>query len=173
MPYPKPDGLTAHRKQLANNLDCFSQDKDRATKNWTSHAWQGIKNNVPSSKKKEDLLILKEMACMIWDAQGGKPLFQFNDKDELPLAWNRPMDGNKNYIRYEVGHLKPRNAGGTSCTENLCYQSARCNQHIQGALSIETVIEAYFNNNSIVLNRIQAIYDVYKSKQWMDFKSKL
>ena len=61
---------------------------------------------------------------------------------ELPLCWNRPRDWNKNYIKYEWGHLRSQNQAQDKANklENLGLYSARCNQHIQTSMHIEELM---------------------------------
>lgn len=57
---------------------------------------------------------------------------------ELPLCWNAPKDWEKDYIKYEWGHLLSRNQNAADAhrLENLALYSARCNQHIQTSLDV-------------------------------------
>ena len=104
-----------------------------------------------------------DLADMIFEAQGKKPLFQFG---EDIVAWNRPSYWNLNYIKYEIGHKLPVNAGGTSHPENLCYMSARCNQHIQSSLEMHNVLDWYFSHNDEVKNRLKNLDELYLSENW-------
>ena len=164
MPFPI-GGLNQHRIDLSLNPSCFTQDKTRAIDNW-------VKESIKSYPKKAKT-ILKDMALMVWEAQGGVPLFQFSGKNNLPMSWNRPQDGETNYIRYEIGHMISKNYGGTSEVENLCYQSARCNQHIQSSLLLEEVIDAYFSNNQEVLDRVDSLKTLHQSYKWFEKKKEL
>ena len=51
---------------------------------------------------------------------------------------------NCDFIRYEIGHYLPRNAGGQNDPENLCFMSGRCNQHIQASLPLDVVMNDLF-----------------------------
>jgi len=163
MPFPT-GGLQKHRENLAQNDLRFSQDKDRAIENWVKEALKEV--NTTNNNRNQAKIILNYLANMVWEAQGGVPLFQFDSNSNLPMSWNRPQDGEKNYIRYEIGHMISRNCGGGSNVENLCFQSARCNQHIQTSLSLNEVVEAYFSHNQIVLDRINALTALYQSETW-------
>lgn len=165
MSYPD-GGLLEHRKSLKANPLCFSQDKDRAVINWISHAWEGLKS-LTSVKASIARPILERAALMVWQAQGGKPLFHFESKvSGLPMSWNRPQDGMLNYVRYEIGHMTPFDCGGSSAAENLCFQSARCNQHIQSSLPMDEILAAYFSDNAEVLQRIANLRHLYASQEW-------
>jgi hypothetical protein len=58
------------------------------------------------------------------------------------LCWNRPANWDKNYIKYEWGHLKSKNQNPTDVfgIENFALYSARCNQHIQSGMNIEELM---------------------------------
>ena len=165
-------GLTEHRKNISDNKDAFVQDKDRAIANWIKHCWTYVRSHGSLSKR-ESTPILEEMAELVWNAQMGMPLFQFNASSTgLPMSWNRPQDGELNYIRYEIGHIHPQLEGGESNPENLTFQSARCNQHIQSSLDIDEVM-TYFDNVSEVKSRMNHLNDLYHSEIWTSLKDSL
>ncbi len=157
--------LRNHRESIKSNANSFFEDKARAFDNMTKHIWDWVKIVNPNVKKNKIKNILLEIASMIFEAQGEKPLFQFGEEI---TAWNRPADWSYNYIRYEIGHKTPMNAGGTSHPENLCFMSARCNQHIQSSLEMHNVIDWYFSNNTEVQNRINNLEELYKSDIWKE-----
>ena len=160
-----PNGLNEHRLSLKNNNLCFIQDKERAINNWCKHSYEFIKTKT-TFKKTEIWGTLNQMAELVWEAQEGKPLFHFlSVKNDMPMSWNRPQNGADNYIRYEIGHINPIHTGGTSHPNNLCFQSARCNQHIQSSLDIEEVI-LYFSSIHDVLERINRLKILHKSEEW-------
>ena len=171
MSYPANGGLDGHRRSLADNPDSFSSDRDRTCQNWCNEAWKYVR--VSSSLRRgETIPILRQMADMVWDAQGGRPLFQFMGNRDLPMSWNRPQDGERNYIRYEIGHLCPRLAGGDSHPNNLSFQSSRCNQHIQSSLNIGEVM-VYFENVIEVQDRLNTLRSLHDSLEWNDLLSQL
>jgi hypothetical protein len=104
-----------------------------------------------------------DISSMIFEAQGNKPLFQFGNEI---TSWNRPSYWNLNYLKYEIGHKTPVNAGGTSHPENLCFMSARCNQHIQSSLEMNYVIDWYFSHNDEVKQRLTNLENLYRSELW-------
>lgn len=76
---------------------------------------------------------------MVLATQEGKPFFHV--EAALPFCWNAPKDWDKSYIRYEWGHLRSVNQNADADTlENLCLQSARCNQHVQTSMDIDEVV---------------------------------
>jgi hypothetical protein len=178
--------LIQHRQGLKNNQNCFTEDKNRVIKNWIKKAspWvnEQIKNKPPGYCKKPPVTsILTKMANMVWEAQGGKPLFQFDSADGLPLSWNGPSKHRHrpihywdyNYSLYEVGHMLPVNSGGSNNPENLCFQSARCNQHIQSSLPLQDVIDSYFKGNEEVLTRIESLRNLHNSQEWIELRNTL
>jgi len=173
MSYPA-GGLNQHRQELNGNQNRFTTDKNRAITNWVKEVrkWIRKQNNI-SIRNKDSTSTLTKMANMVWEAQGGKPLFQFDSADGLPLSWNRPQDGEKNYIRYDIGHMLPVNSNGDSNPENLCFQSARCNQHIQSSLPLQDVIDSYFKGNEEVLTRINSLFELHKSQEWTQLRGML
>ena len=171
MPFPVDGGLYKHRQMLAANNSCFLQDKDRAIKNWISHSWSYTKDKVLGNKRHYHNL-LEDMAEMVWEAQDGKPLFQFESSSGLPMSWNRPQNGEEDYIRYEIGHINPKLSGGNSHPNNLTFQSARCNQHIQSSLGLDEVT-LYFASIPEVTDRINRVFQLHSSIAWKQKLSKL
>ena len=76
-----------------------------------------------------------------------------------------------NYIKWEIGHLISLNQGGLNNPENLSFQSARCNQHIQTSMNYyETTEYTYIEE---VKKRIDKLFILHKSKEWNDILEKL
>ena len=84
---------------------------------------------------------LSQIIKLLFEAQDHRPLFHV-EGTELPLCWNRPADWNKDYIKYEWGHLRSKNQLQDDAykLENLGLYSARCNQHIQTSMHIEELM---------------------------------
>ncbi len=164
MSYPIDGGLNLHRLNLKNNPECFFVDKTRAKNNWCKEVWNFYKKQV-SIKKRDAIILIEELSDLVWEAQGGKPLFQFDSHKGLPMSWNRPQDGELNYIRYEIGHMTPRLSGGTSHPNNLTFQSSRCNQHIQSSLDIDEVL-VYFKQITEVNERYNNLIELHNSNEW-------
>jgi len=175
MSYPDPEdgGLDEHRRQLVDNPDCFSFDKDRTCQNWCNKAWKHVRDHTSFEfKRREAMPILGQMADMVWAAQGGRPLFHFVSYTDLPMSWNAPMNGEKNYIVYEIGHLNPRLSGGDDHPNNLSFQSQRCNQGIQSGLNLDEVM-TYFENISEVQNRLRNLISLHRTEEWDSLLSQL
>ena len=76
----------------------------------------------------------------------------------LPFCWNSPKDWDKDYIRYEWGHLRSRNLNGDAHQiENICLQSARCNQHVQTSMDIAEVL--VWLSGSAIAARVQTVLE--------------
>ena len=86
-------------------------------------------------------VILKKIIQLLFDAQQQKPFLHI-EESELPLCWNNPSDWNKNYIKYEWGHLPSQNQrpDQSSSIENIGLYSARCNRHIQSSLNVQELM---------------------------------
>jgi len=173
--------LNEHRRLLVGNKECFEEpsELERCFDRWAEHVWPWLKEQLLSkgikTKKKEKKPTLISMAELVFEAQERKPFFQFNCENDLPLAWNGPARGGfaADFIKYQIGHLEPRNNGGQSNPENLCFMSERCNQHIQSSLPIEEVMSAYFSDNSEVKGRWENLKELHESKEWNDLRSSL
>ena len=173
----KKPTLQEHRQALENNNSRYEHDIKRAIDTWVNkHAYQYYQKvffQHPLNIRKLQLELkeyLTEMAELVFDAQGRRPLFEIGDR---VYAWNAPKDFDKDYIRYETGHLKPRNSGGDSRPENLCFQSARCNQHIQSALLIEEVMFLIGDHHPEIRNRISSLEALHNSDSWSEIKEKI
>jgi hypothetical protein len=154
--------LLQHRTNLLNNPNRYTQDKERAIKNFaeTSYKFYG------SCGKNKKLLIrlLQNLGNLVFENQEHKPIYEY--QDTLPRAWNSPMNGGWkiNYIKWEIGHLISLNQGGLDNPENLSFQSARCNQHIQTSMNYYETTE--YNCKEEVKNRLNNLFDLHKSKEW-------
>ena len=156
--------LLDHRKNLLNNPKRYIQDKERAIKQFaeTSYKFYG------SCGKNKKLLIklLEKLGNLVFENQENKPIYEY--QDTLPRAWNSPMNGGWkiNHIKWEIGHLISLNQGGSNNPENLSFQSARCNQHIQTSMNYFETTE--YNCKEEVKNRIDNLFVLHKSKEWID-----
>ena len=94
---------------------------------------------------------------------------------ELPLCWNSPKDWDKNFIKYEWGHLRFRNQAEDDAhkLENLGLYSARCNQHIQTSLHIEELMVYGGILAQRIRNVLAARRKLFESKEWKDIVNKI
>jgi len=162
--------LREHRTLLLKNPNRYEEGYDKAKLNWVRHAYGFYRHSLSSRDAKQELRQqLSVMAELTFDAQFRRPLFEI---DDLCFAWNSPRFFSDNFIRYEIGHLSPRNKGGLSTVSNLSFQSARCNQHIQSALNIEDVLFLIGHHKSVKL-RIESLFDLHTSTKWLEIEREL
>lgn len=166
--------LFEHRLELINNPLCWEQHFESARKNLANKIWDWVRLNNPKAKKVVKFPFILEMADLIFEHQDKRPFFHIGD--DMITAWNSPRDWDKNYIIYQIGHMNPINNGGESNPENLCYMSARCNQHIQSSLPMDEVLAIYFNSNSIakkVVDKYNNLLKLHQSEKWLELKKQI
>ena len=161
--------ITEHRTRLKSNTNAFEEHYPKARENFAK-MFKGYPKKIRL-----------QMADLVFDAQGRKPLFYYLGSDELPHAWNDPKKlklktgylhtwDDCDFYRYEIGHHNPRNAGGKDEPENLCFMSGRCNQHIQASLPLEVVMNDLFPHNKEVQDRVKSLKKLYQSTAWKKLK---
>ena len=158
------DTLRHHRQQLAANPAAYTQDIPRTKRTIIKHL-----KDCGYSLLKESLNVsaVDDLVDVIFETQQRHPFFHI--ENELPYCWNAPMDWDKNYIRYQWGHLISRNQNVTAHQlTNLCLQSARCNQHIQTSMDISEV--SIWLEGSAVAKRIADVLaareSLFTSPRW-------
>ncbi|EPU5981199.1 hypothetical protein JKP28_20970 [Vibrio vulnificus] len=167
--------LIDHRQSLSNNSKAYvheieDENIDRLIKSLIPH----LKNAGYSVSLGRSKLILQSLIRLLFDAQENRPFFHV-EGTELPLCWNSPKDWDKNYIKYEWGHLRSRNQAQdlAHSIENLGLYSARCNQHIQTSMNIEELM-VY---GGILAQRISNVLThrrkLFESKEWQDLVGQL
>ena len=86
------------------------------------------------------------------------------------------MDWDKNYIRYQWGHLRSRNQNELAHEiTNLCLQSARCNQHIQTSMDISEV-ESWLSGSAVakrIADVLAARQALFAGARWTDILTRL
>jgi len=165
----KQINLLQHRKNLLNNPDRYIEDKERAIIRFAETSY---KHYGPCGKNKKLLIpLLEKLGNLLFENQQNIPLYEY--QDILPRAWNSPMNGGWkcNYIKWEIGHLISINQGGLNNPENLSFQSARCNQHVQTGMNYFETTE--YNCKEEVKNRINNLFILHKSKEWLDILEKI
>jgi hypothetical protein len=132
----KKPPLLSHRVALANNPQAYSADVSRLSKTAVNHLKQCGYTRVTQARCGS---IVDKFVSYIFDTQDRLPFFHIDGN--LPFCWNSPKDWDKNFICYEWGHLRSKNQNADAYQlENLCLQSARCNQHIQTSMDISEVL---------------------------------
>ena len=167
--------LIDHRRALAENGQAYSfelQDEniERLVKTLVPHMKKAGFSVTLGNSFDELASIIK----MLFHAQDKRPFFHV-EGTELPLCWNSPRDWNKNYIKYEWGHLRSRNQAQDKAhkLENLGLYSARCNQHIQTSLHIEELMVYGGILAQRISNVLTARRQLFESSDWNQIISKL
>ncbi len=134
--------LIDHRRALADNAEAYSFELrptniGRLVKTLMLHLkTAGYQLTLGGSF--DDL---SSAIHLLFEVQERRPFFHV-EGTELPLCWNSPKDWDKNYVKYEWGHLRSKNQSPEKAhqLENLGLYSARCNQHIQTSMHIEELM---------------------------------
>lgn len=167
--------LIDHRRFLSENHKAYSheiedENIERLVKSLVPHLKNaGLK--VSSSKNFKEL---SQIIKLLFSVQEDRPFFHV-EGTELPLCWNSPKDWDKNFIKYEWGHLRSRNQAEDDAhkLENLGLYSARCNQHIQTSLHIEELMVYGGILAQRISNVLTARRKLFESKEWKDIVSKI
>jgi hypothetical protein len=165
-PNPRPT-LQDHRRRLSR-IEPDGAELARLAKTLSGHL-------VKMGSRRVREALRRDIVTSIFSTQDYKPFFW--TEGALPFCWNDPKDWDKDYIKYQWGHLNPRNsiADGTGKVEDLCLMSARCNNHIQSSLPIADLQE-YFRGSATGL-RIQRVLEkrnaLFASTDWQRIMSEL
>ncbi len=135
--------LLGHRTALAeagNNAYTheLTHDIDRLRKTLTAHLKEaGYRSRSTEQTRKA----IKRMVQLLFEAQEERPIFHV-EGTQLPLCWNLVKDWDKDYIKYEWGHLLSINQNSEAAfdAENLALYSARCNSQIQTSMDIQELM---------------------------------
>jgi hypothetical protein len=155
--------LLQHRTRLANNPDAYEHDLVRV-KGTTApkHLKQCGFSRVTGE-------LVNKFVEFVFETQERRPFFHVEVEGRPPFCWNAPKHWNEPYICYEWGHLRSRNQNEDAHQiENLCLQSARCNQHIQTSMNVEEVLQ--WLSGSRVATRINDVLErrreLFQSPEW-------
>ncbi len=166
--------LSDHRQALANNTAAYTYEIEHNIDRLVSTLIPHLRTSGVKLSRKKHRDVLANIIAMFFDAQEKTPIFHV-EGTELPLCWNSPRDWDKNYIKYEWGHLRSKNQNPTLLPgiENFALYSARCNKHIQSSMNIEELmiyggILAQRVSNVLTKRRI-----LFASKIWRDEIEKL
>src|SRR5713226_2311724 len=156
--------LRAHREALAKNPAAYSTDLPRIQQTAVGHLKRCGFHHVTRSRCAS---LVDIFVSAIFDTQDRRPFFHV--ESALPFCWNRPTDWDKDYIRYEWGHLRSLNQNEDAHEiTNICLQSARCNQHIQTSMDIAEVLE--WLKGSAVAVRVKSVLErrqrLFASTEW-------
>ncbi|MBN1933940.1 MAG: hypothetical protein JW934_04725 [Anaerolineae bacterium] len=160
--------LIDHRRALAANPDAYTYEFQE------THISRLVNTLVPRIRNagycvtpSKSFDVLARVIKLLFQAQDNRPFFHV-EGTELPLCWNSPKDWDKNYIKYEWGHLKSRNQLPEQefDLENLGLYSARCNQHIQTSLHIEELMVYGGILAQRISNVLTARRMLFESEEW-------
>ena len=153
-----------HREALAANPNAYSTDLPRLKDTVVAHLRDFGFRGVSHARCPR---LIDEFVESVFEAQGRKPFFHI--EAPIPYCWNSPKDWDKDYIRYEWGHLMSRNQNANfHHIENICLQSARCNQHVQTSMDIDEVL--LWLEGSAIAFRIREVLErrreLFASENW-------
>lgn len=167
--------LIDHRKALSENIDAYTfelkeQNIERLVKTLIPH----LKNSGFNVTFGNSFNELSSIINLLFEAQDERPFFHV-EGTELPLCWNSPRDWDKNYIKYEWGHLRSRNQAQDNAhkLENIGLYSARCNQHIQTSMHIEELMVYGGILAQRISNVLTARRKLFESEKWKEIISKI
>lgn len=166
--------LLEHRKNLKKNTQAYEIDLERCYGTVVKHLKDAGYKRITLNRAGS---LIKQFVELIFDAQDRKPFFHIQSKSGLPYCWNAPSkDGwDVDYIKYEWGHLQSRNQNGDAafCVQNLCLQSARCNQHIQSSMNVDELKE-YGGKLELIINKNQKQReDLFSTNKWQNLLKEL
>jgi len=160
--------LIDHREALAANEDAYTYEMR------DENIERLVKSLIPHLKKagfsvtfRNSFDPLSKIIKCLYIAQDNRPFFHV-EGTELPLCWNSPRDWDKDYIKYEWGHLRSRNQAQDKAhkLENLGLYSARCNQHIQTSMHIEELMVYGGILAQRISNVLTARRKLFESREW-------
>ena len=135
--------LNQHREIIKKSLGLVTdQERQRLCGTVRPHLTKAGAINL--SAKKEQV---KRFVDLIIETQNEKSFFWIDSN--LPFCWNNPRDWRFPYIRFQWGHLEPNNSL-LQCNQfqNLCLQSARCNNQIQSSMPIMELKELFYGSRT-------------------------
>ncbi len=166
--------LLEHRQNLKNNERMYIEDIERCYSTVVNHLKNAGYKKITYNRASNEI---KEFVNLIFDAQHKKPFLHIESEIGLPFCWNSPYkDGwSYNYIRYEWGHLNSRNQNKETAhdIENLCLQSARCNQHIQSSMNITELKEYGGKLEKVIDENLKRREDLFKTQHWKELLKKM
>ena len=160
--------LIDHRRALVANPEAYTYELQEA------QIARLVKTLIPRIKNagyrvtpSKSFGVLARTIRLLFRAQGNRPFFHV-EGTELPLCWNSPRDWDKDYVKYEWGHLRSRNQSPEReyDLENLGLYSARCNQHIQTSMHIEELMVYGGILAQRISNVLTARRMLFESEEW-------
>ncbi len=167
--------LIDHRKALAENESAYTfelrqENIGRLVKTLIPR----LKNSGYKVTQGKSFDVLSKVITLLFEAQDNRPFFHV-EGTELPLCWNSPKDWDKNYVKYEWGHLRSQNQSPEKAyeLENLGLYSARCNQHIQTSMHIEELMVYGGILAQRISNVLTARRKLFESTKWKELLKEL
>lgn len=164
--------LVHHRMDLANNPEALVADIERCYKSVVPHLKSSGFQKITFRRAAS---LIRSYVDAVFRAQNCKPFFWIESASKLPFCWNSPqkLGWELNYIKYEWGHLLSQNQGGFAAhdIENLCLQSARCNQHIQSSMNVDELLEYDGKLARVIKSNLDNRRKLFESDDWKIIKS--
>ena len=167
--------LIEHRRALAANVDAYTFEfRDDNIERLTKTLMPRLRKAGYKATMRKSLDTLSKVIKLLFEAQDNRPFFHV-EGTELPLCWNSPKDWDKNYIKYEWGHLRSQNQSPERAyeLENLGLYSARCNQHIQTSMHIEELMVYGGILAQRISNVLTARRKLFESREWKRLVARL
>ena len=171
----KKNRLIDHRRALAENADAYTFElRDENIQRLVKTLIPRLRNAGYKVAFGKSFDTLAKVIGYLFEAQDNRPFFHV-EGTELPLCWNAPKDWDKNYIKYEWGHLRSLNQAPEQAyeLENLGLYSARCNQHIQTSMHIEELMVYGGILAQRISNVLTARRKLFESEEWKLLVTKL
>jgi hypothetical protein len=166
--------LQEHRESLKNNVDAYTHDIPRCYETVVKHLKDAGYKKITFNRAREEII---DFVSYIFESQNKKPFFHINSSCGLPFCWNSPSKGGWeiNFIKYEWGHLNSLNQNGESAynIENLCLQSARCNQHIQSSMNVDELLEYEGKLGGVIIKNKASRSALFGSEKWQSLLNRL
>lgn len=159
--------LQDHRESLRKNGNAYTYDIPRCYGTVVKHLKDAGYTKITLNRAPNEI---KDFVDYIFEAQDKKPFFHIDASCGLPFCWNAPSKGgwDVDFIKYEWGHMNSRNQNGdrAHCIENLCLQSARCNQHIQSSMNVEELLEYGGRLAEVIMKNKASRVALFSSEKW-------
>ena len=166
--------LIDHRQAIAKNPFAYTYEIENKINRLVATLVSHLRLSGIKLSRKKHYTPLGSLIIMLFEAQDERPIFHV-EGTMLPLCWNSPGDWDKDYIKYEWGHLRSKNQNPTTIfdIENFALYSARCNKHIQSSMNIDEV-KIY---GGILAQKIDNVLtkrgELFSSAAWHDEVTKL
>ena len=129
----------------------------------------------------QDDALIQEYIIMIFHTQDCRCSHWIEVQDgELNGVWNNPGTEYKLWkthrINYEIDHVVPVNAGGSSALDNIQFLSPNANRFIKNSMTYEDLLRRVDLSERFkfrIRQVLQKRTELFESDKWKDFKAKL